>query len=305
MRGPLPALKAGIFGTGFAVDGVMRRFLLIVTLGGLPLWMVASPDTTEAVVRPPFITLDSALSRPLMPLRALPHPGMGPGEVLQYEVRYGFITAGEARLVTQPGPRYGGRPTWQVVGTGRSTGAFDWVFKVRDHYESHVDREGLFPHRFIRRVREGGYRLDREIAFDAERRTATTFEKGTLRHQVLPDYCQDLVSAFHYARQLPIDSLSVGAVIGMATFLDGEVHTVKARKVGRETIKVKAGTFDCWVFQPLVMAGRIWEDGDDLTVYISADDTRMPVLVKSDLLVGSIRLELISFEGASTAGAPQ
>lgn len=272
----------------------MRALLILLTLSAVAKAAPDSTATTATIVRPPSITLDSALSRPLLPLRSIVPGDRDLAETLVYEVRYGFITAGEARMTTRPGPRMSGRDTWQVVGTGRSTGAFDWVFKVRDHYESHVDREGLFPYRFIRHVREGGYRLDREIAFDPERRTATTLEKGTLRHQVLPEFCQDLVSAFHCARQLPLDTLAMGGMIEMATFLDGEVHPVRARKTGRETIRVKAGTFDCWTFQPMVMAGRIWKEGDDLTVYVSADDRRIPVLVKSDLLVGSVRLELIS-----------
>ena len=53
------------------------------------------------------------------------------------------------------------------------------------------------------------------------------------------------------------------------------------------------------------MSGRIWEDEDDLTVYVSADEQRIPVLIKSDLVVGSVRLELVESGGASTEGSPQ
>ena len=65
-----------------------------------------------------------------------------------------------------------------------------------------------------------------------------------------------------------------------------------AWKYVEDKVKVKLGTFDCWSFTPVVQEGRIWKDDSDLTVYVSADERRIPVLVTSDLLIGSIRLEL-------------
>jgi len=268
----------------------------------------AHPDSIAASTkswRPERITADSAASLPHLPLRTMASLRPAQSEELIYTVRYGFIAAGEARLSTEPGPSYGGRPTLRVVGTGRSTGAFDWVFKVRDHYESHVDTEGLFPHRFIRKVKEGGYKMDREITFDPMRRIACTQEKDEERFQVLPDFCQDLVSAFHFARNLPLDTLDIGNILEIPTFVDGKVHRIRARKTGEERIEVKAGSFNCWLFKPLVKEGRIWKDEDDLTVYVSADPRRIPVLVKSELLVGSVRLELISHNVTPTSPEPK
>ena len=285
----------------------MLIFLLMVP--GLHKSAAAShPDSSAAATkswRPDYISADSASALPHHPLRAIDSFGAIQSEELVYTVRYGFIAAGEARLSTGPGPSYGGRPTLRVVGTGRSTGAFDWVFKVRDHYESHVDREGLFPHRFIRSVKEGGYTMEREITFDPARRIACTQEKEKERFQVLPAFCQDLVSAFHFARNLPLDTLEMGGVLEISTFVDGKVHTIRARKTGEERIDVKAGSFNCWLFKPLVKKGRIWKDEDDLTVYVSADSQRIPVLVKSELLVGSVRLELIAQNVTPTGPEPQ
>jgi len=191
------------------------------------------------------------------------------------------------------GPDYGGRATWKVVGTGRSTGALDWVFRVRDHYESHIDREGFFPHRFIRRVREGGYRLERDIDFDPARRTAATTQNGTTRHHVMPAFVQDLVSAFYCARRLPLNRMRPGEVIDIPTVVDGEIHALRARYVGPRAVDVKAGRFDGLAFTPVVQKGRIWKDADDLTVIVSADDRHLPVLIESDLVIGSVRLELV------------
>lgn len=244
-------------------------------------------------VRPAEIPADSVSSRPVLPLRHLPGPVDFTGEDLHYSVRYGILEAGEARLTVTPGPEYAGRSTWKVVGTGRSTGALDWVFRVRDHYESHIDREGFFPHRFIRRVREGGYRLERDIDFDPARRTAATTQNGTTRHHVMPAFVQDLVSAFFCARRLPLGRMQPGDLIDIPTLVDGRIHALRARFLGPRTVKVKAGTFDGLAFAPVVRKGRIWKDDDDLTVIVSSDDRHLPVLIESDLVFGSVRLELV------------
>ena len=126
----------------------MRSFRLSISL----VYATVAFGQSTSPVAPREITADSAAQREVLPLRTLPGRADFMGEDLLYSVRYGFIEAGEARLTVTSGPDYHGRPTWKVVGAGRSTGALDWVFRVRDHYESHIDQEGFFPHRFIRRV---------------------------------------------------------------------------------------------------------------------------------------------------------
>lgn len=270
--------------------GALIVFFLLLGLAGLA--------QSSKPLSPPEIPADSAANRPVLGLRHLPGPVDFTGEDLHYSVRYGVLEAGEARLTVTPGPEYAGRPTWKVIGTGRSTGALDWVFRVRDHYESHIDREGLFPHRFIRRVREGGYRLERDIDFDPARRTAATTQNGTTRHHVMPAFVQDLVSAFYCARRLPLGRMQPGEVIDIPTLVDGRIHGLRARFVGRRHVKVKAGAFDGLAFTPVVQEGRIWKDANDLTVIVSADDRHLPVLIESDLVIGSVRLELIEDRSA-------
>ena len=286
----------------------VRLHLLMSTIGACLLSVAEQTDFAPDPAhhwRPAVISADSAFALPLLPLRDLQGARPDSAESLSYTVRYGLIHAGVAELRTEMGPEYGGRQTIRVVGTGRSTGALDWVFQVRDHYESHVDADGLFPHRFIRSVQEGGYRLERDIRFDPERRLAITDDAKGIRHQAIPPFCQDLVSSFQFARHLPLASIPEGGLVEIPTFLDGEVHLVRARKIGAERVEVKAGTFDCWAFKPVVMEGRIWKDEDDLTVYISADHRRIPVLVKTDLLVGSLKLELVEHTRVPIASAEQ
>ena len=65
----------------------------------------------------------------------------------------------------------------------------------------------------------------------------------------------------------------------------------------KETIKTKFGKIDCLRFVPVVQEGRVFKDEDDLFLWISDDPNHVPVRIKSELLVGSIKADLVSFKG--------
>ncbi|MGI8893419.1 MAG: DUF3108 domain-containing protein, partial [Bacteroidia bacterium] len=94
-------------------------------------------------------------------LRKVENNAFKPGEKLKYRVHYGFVDAGEAILEVQPKiKKHAGRDVYHIVGTGKSLGAFDWFYKVRDRYETFIDTEAMVPWYFIRKVDEGGYKID-------------------------------------------------------------------------------------------------------------------------------------------------
>ena len=79
-------------------------------------------------------------------LRSINNSAFKPGEVLKFRIHYGIMDAGEATLEVQPDyTNLGGRDCYHFVGTGKSVGAFDWFFKVRDRYESLVDKDAIIP----------------------------------------------------------------------------------------------------------------------------------------------------------------
>jgi hypothetical protein len=142
-----------------------------------------------------------------VPLAKVNNQAFGPSEVLEYRVHYGFMDAGTARLEVDPIVKnLGGRTCYRVLGTGRSVGAFDWFFKVRDHYESYIDAEAMVPWLFIRKIEEGSYKKNQNVSFNHFKSTATS-EKKTIK---TPGQVQDLISAFYYARTLDFEHAAVG-----------------------------------------------------------------------------------------------
>lgn len=229
-------------------------------------------------------------------LRAHKNNSFEPGEVLEYRVHYGLIDAGEARLEVGPElKQMGNRRCYQVIGTGRSVGAFDWFFKVRDHYESYIDTDAFLPWLFIRRIEEGGYKKKQNVSFNHFKKTATS-EKKTIQ---TPDHVQDLLSAFYYARTIDFNSASVGDTFLINTYLDDETFPLVIKYVGKETIKTKLGTFRCIVFKPYLLEGRVFKEKEGMTVWVSDDQNRIPVRAQAEVMVGSIKMDLKKYKGVA------
>jgi hypothetical protein len=216
------------------------------------------------------------------------------GEKLEYTVHYGFIDAGIATIeVKNENHQFEGRDVFHVVGKGKSKGAFDWFFKVRDTYESYIDAELVHPYLFNRDVSEGGYEFKQQYVFKHDSNQMYT-HKNTMMD--IPYGVQDMLSAYYFARTLDIDAYDIGDVIVLQAVVDEELEPLKIRYMGKETIEVRNGTYKCLKFQPLVQPGRIFNDPEDLTVYISDDENKVPILCKANVLVGSIKMELTDYE---------
>jgi len=229
------------------------------------------------------------------PLRSLDHDAFRPGEKLRYIVHYGWLNAGEAVVELKESPRtIQGRKVWQAIGTGRSLGAFNAFYKVDDYYETYIDAEGVFPWAFVRRVNEGGYKFSQDYVYLQHRREVLTQKNET--HKV-PANVQDLLSAFYYARTLDLENAEPGDMFTVECFLDDELWPLRMRYIGKETIKIRNGTYRCMKFQPVVQEGRIFKGNDDLNVWITDDGNRIPVLAQAKVLVGSIKMELADHEG--------
>ncbi len=215
-------------------------------------------------------------------------------EVIEYRVHYGFINAGIARLEIMPEIKsFGQRKVYHVVGTGKSTGAFDWFFKVRDRYETFLDSQSIVPWYFIRRVDEGGYKISQNVTFNHFKNIAIS-EKATIS---VPHDIQDIVSAYYRARTFNFDTIEVGDMFPMQTYLDDEVFDLKLKFLGREKVKVTAGTFNCLKFRPMVLLGRVFKEEDDMTIWVTDDKNKVVVRGEAEILVGSVKMDLKNYSG--------
>jgi hypothetical protein len=216
------------------------------------------------------------------------------GEELTYRIHYGAVNAGVAVMsVENSNKEINGRPTLHVIGTGTSKGAFDWVFKVRDRYESYMDEEALMPWLFIRRVDEGGFKINQNQSYDHTNGKVMSNGKSL----AVPQYIQDMLSAFYYARTMDFSKAKKGDLYEVKTFIDDEVWDLKIKYIGKEIVNSDLGKINCLKFCPVVQKGRVFKKEEDLTLWISDDANHVPVRAQGEILVGSIKMDLIHVVG--------
>jgi hypothetical protein len=219
------------------------------------------------------------------------------GESLKYRIHYGAVNAGEADLTVDNSKLVmGGRPTIHVVGIGSSKGAFDWFFKVRDRYESYLDEDALMPWLFIRKVDEGGFKINQNQAYDHNNGRVNSNGKTI----TVPKYIQDMISSFYYARTLDFSKAKKGDLFSVQTFIDDEIWDLKMKFLGREVISTEVGKINCIKLCPVVQKGRVFKKEEDLSMYISDDANHIPVRAEGEILVGSIKMDLIGYSGLAT-----
>jgi Protein of unknown function (DUF3108) len=215
------------------------------------------------------------------------------GEKLTFNVNYGFVTAGIATMEVDGIRRISARNAYHVLFLVNTVPSFDWIFKVRDRYETFIDTEGLFPWRFEQHIREGSYSRDFSAFFDQRRGKAKTSEGS----YDIPPYVNDILSAFYYARTLDYSKMKVNDMILLHNFYKDKVYDLNVKYLGKETVSVAAGTFDCIIVEPLVQEGGLFKSEGSITVWLSDDDLKLPVKVKTKVVIGSIDAELTKYEG--------
>ena len=222
------------------------------------------------------------------------------GEWLRFKLSYsGWMKAGNATLeVTES--IYKNTPVYKVVGKGWTTGPVKWVFKVEDHYESHFDKVTGQPYKFVRNIDEGGYIKNRIVDFDHAQNKALVndLKEGTNSSVDIEQNIQDLVSAYYYLRNnYNTETIQEGDVVELNIFFDSETFLFKLKYLGRETIDTEFGKIKCIKFRPYVMAGRVFREEESLTLWVSADKNKVPIKIKADLQVGSLRADLEALKG--------
>lgn len=226
-----------------------------------------------------------------------------PGEKLTFEINYGFVTAGEAVMEVDPVYQtINGRKCYDIRFTVNSTSSFDWVYKVKDFYRTYVDVEGLFPWRFEQHIKEGTYQRDFEAIFDQQNLKAKTYtgEKEPKKFEGefdIPEYTQDAMSAFYFYRTFDYSKMKVGDITTVQNFYKDKTYPLQVKYLGKETIEVPAGEFRCVKVEPLVQEGGLFKSEGSIIVWMTDDERKMPVKVKTKVVIGSIDADLSEYSG--------
>ena len=221
-------------------------------------------------------------------------PVIRKSEILNFKIRYGFITAGEVSFDTRE-TYFSGKKVFHTQVVAKTTGLIDQLYRLHDVFESYYDREIRQPCFSITNLSEGKYRYYNENTYDQENFTVYSQRKDStfqLKSQVF-----DVVSAIYHFRTLDWNNLAVNDMIELQTFHQDDAAPMYVVYKGLEDISIGTFIYRCHKFAPIIDSGKIFQKKENMIILFSADKNKIPVSIKLNLLVGAFRLELDSYEG--------
>ena len=109
-----------------------------------------------------------------------------------------------------------------------------------------------------------------------------------------------MLSAFYYLRSFEKGQLKVGDVIDMNVWIDDEMFPFRLKVTGSEEVKTKFGKVNCLKIIPSVISGRVFKDKEGVTLWVTNDANHIPVSIKAELAVGSLKADLDSYKNVKT-----
>ena len=217
-----------------------------------------------------------------------------PGERLTFQVKWGFIPAGEAVLEVLPIETINGIESYHFAMTAKTYPFIDIFYKVRDRIDSYANKEMTYSILY-KKQNKGKTKRDIIVNFDWEKQEAQYSNFGEKREPIsIADGSFDPLSIFYAFR---LHDLTEKIVLENPV-TDGKKSAIgKAKVVKKERIEVPGGIFDTYLVEPdLKDIGGVFRKSKNakLEVWVTSDARHIPVQIKSKVIVGSFVAELTS-----------
>lgn len=228
------------------------------------------------------------------------------GEEVYYNAYYnwGFIWL-DAGLVsfTVNNAKWQGQKTLQLESIGVTKKGYDRLFSVRDTFRVFVSPKTLMPKEFYRATNEGSTKSIHHYLFNEEQKIVSArisrdgkpFEQSFLHWT---DCSYDVLSMIYQARNIDFDQYQEDTKIPISLLVDGEIHSLYIHYIGEEVVADRSGRkFECLKFKPLLVKGTIFKAGNDMTVWVTKDENRLPIIVEAKILIGSVKAIISDYKG--------
>jgi len=221
-------------------------------------------------------------------------PFLQAGERTLLDITYFGATAGQLELTVLPSKVVSDRLCYHIRAKASSTSVFSLFYRVNDVAESFMDTEGLFSHKYSLKLDESKQQRDVLELYDHRKKKAYYWsklelsDKGVSNEQSeidLVPFTQDGLSAFFYARTLPLE---VGKVFEFPVVNNGKLRTVRLTVLREETLTTKIGDFPSFVLKPEVVLDGILQNKGESFLWISNDAQRRILKMDAKIKVGSV-----------------
>lgn len=227
-------------------------------------------------------------------VRSDSHPVGAPvfvGEALRFDVRWMGMLAGNASMTVSDRMTRDGREVYHIRTLAETSPFFSVFYTVRDVGETFVDARELYPWYFHLDQREGSRVAKRTVAFDQHRGVAVYTKNHDAPEAIeIPLGVHDSLSSFYALRTVP---LRVGQAIHLKTFSNGRTYDVEVQVIRRERVEAYWGPVDTLVVRPLMRFEDVLRQKGDVLIWVTDDERRVPVRMRTAIKVGSIEATLV------------
>lgn len=205
-------------------------------------------------------------------------------ETFQYRLTWNGIKAGTAWLgIKRDGEKI------KIFSRVRSADFISLFYEVDDRVESLLEPvPDLYPGRplhYSMKIKEGRYRRDKEVIFNEE----IALYKDNLRDEKkevpIPREIFDPLSAFFSVR---FARLEPGKSLFITVFDSEKVWNVEVQVLKKEKIDFKGNSIDTILIKPLMQSEGIFYRKGDIYIWLTDDEKRLPVRLKTKIPIGSV-----------------
>ncbi len=228
-----------------------------------------------------------------------------PGEQLHYDVSWSGIKAAEATLQILPMTDLDGKPAWHFVMTAQTTALVAAIYPVHDRIDSWAEADMTHALRYIECNKKRFTTKNISILFDWKTNTSHSVKNEKKQIVELKPGAFDPLSIFYFFR---MQELREGLKLSRPVADRKRCVQAIAHVRGRQTVHSGGQQWDTWLVEPdLSQIKNVFEKHPDarLQIWVTADERRLPVKLKSKVAVGSFTAELVKIESPQTDTAGQ
>lgn len=225
-----------------------------------------------------------------------------PGEEIVYKIYYHlsplWVPAGEVVFRVDDAGR-----DYRLSAKAYTYKSYEWFYKGLYTFESRVDKKSLMPNLFLRNIEEKKYTRYNKFIFDHHNGKVSSWQGKNAReaqlstHDITP-CMHDLLSIMYYVRNMNFNTLRKGEVFPVDIFLEEQYPlSVRVLEKNQEKRIKGLGKYLTHCFSPQVIAGEYFNEEAQMSVWVSADENKVPLMIESPVRVGKIKAVMVSHSG--------
>jgi hypothetical protein len=231
------------------------------------------------------------------------------GEKITYQAHYVWglvkVYAGDVQFTVSQYPD-ATKPVLSFEAVGQSLPKWDWMYKVRDNFQSRVNIETFSPIWADRNTLEGSYTAKETYNFSAAKRKiyySVVNSENPLKRDSLAAGSRifDVLTLIYYCRTIDFQLYKKDDKIPVKMVVDGKIYPLYLRYLGKEIVKnyVTKQRYNCIKLAVLLVPGTIFKGGEDMNIWVTDDENRIPIQVQAKIIIGSIYAYLNTMEGVT------